>query len=782
MINDDEADNKTEPELPDDPEQLKKIINALQAESVDTLAQLEEALMGMKALVSSWRWRVGHGVVSLAERLLRRRDVRLATDHVISILQGLTRRHRDREQFGLNYLAELGAEGLRLFAGKGGKENYTRYRSEELETFLASDERLQLGSGTSKPKVTILLVLYNRAELTYACLKSIIKSVRTPYQVVVVDNASSDRTEELLQRIDGAAVIRNSTNEGFLKACNQGADLAEGDFLLFLNNDAVLVGDAVSLALAVFEEEDRVGGVGGRILLLDGKLQEAGSICWRDGSCLGYGRADYASEPEYMFRRDVDYCSGAFLMVPTALFDRMNRFDTAYAPAYYEETDFCLRLHESGYRVLYEPGVVILHYEFASSTESDDAIRLQSEHRQIFLDRHLQYLKTRPLPAKKNVLLGRSVSAGKRVLFIDDRVPHTYFGSGFPRSNFILNVLSDLGYQVTLYPLNYPVEDNWSTVFQDIPKSVEVMLGYGRMRLRKFLESRRDYFDIAFVSRPHNMEFFSSVAEQIYGSFSKPKIIYDAEAIFSIREAAKYELFTGKKPKDLDEMIRAEVELTKDSDAVIAVSESERALFRKYYPGQVHVVGHALDLDPSPIPFDERSDFLFVGNMDYDGSPNVDSMCWFVDEVLPLVKRSLPDVKLMLVGPNASQEIQALASEDVRLLGRQENLEEFYGKCRVFLAPTRYAGGIPYKVHEAAANGIPVVATSLIIDQLSWRIGEQILGAPLDAAADFAEQCIRLYTERNVWESVRAKALQAMQEECSISAVKKEVSAIFASF
>lgn len=120
-----------------------------------------------------------------------------------------------------------------------------------------------------------------------------------------------------------------------------------------------------------------MGAVGGRIVLPDGTLQEAGSIIWSDGSCLGYGRGRNPEDGEFLFQRDVDYCSGAFLLTPRELFEEMGRFDTAFSPAYYEETDYCVRIWKSGRRIIYNPDVVIDHYEFASSATTSDAIELQ---------------------------------------------------------------------------------------------------------------------------------------------------------------------------------------------------------------------------------------------------------------------------------------------------------------------------------------------------------------------------------------------------------------------
>lgn len=780
------ANNQKDPRwatesLPDDPEQLKHIIRLILEDDSRNAQKCEEALNAMKSLLSSWRWRIGNGVMSIAERILRRKPVRLATDHVMDILDRMVLNNRQRDAFGASaFLLGDGGE-LQFFSGKDAKKNYTKKHRDLLEEFLHSEERLVFEE-SELPEVSILLVLYNRAELTLACLRSILSMVKVDYEVIIVDNNSSDETSQLIDRIDGANIIRNDENLGFLLACNDGAKVARGEYLLFLNNDAVLLDDSVLKAVQVFNQGEMIGAVGGKILLLDGSLQEAGSLVWNDGSCLGYGRCDLPDKPEYMFRRDVDYCSGAFLMVPLNLFDQLGGFDSVFVPAYYEETDFCLRLHENGYKVIYEPSINILHYEFGSS-QGNDATALQKRNRKAFVDKHPDYLANKLKPTEENILKARfSRSDVKTVLYIDDRVPHCHFGSGFPRSNFIVDTLAELGYQVTVYPLNFPSEDNWNTVYGDIPDTVEVMLHHGRKGLKGHLRERRNYYEVVFVSRPHNMEFFSQVASKVYGRDDWPKVIYDAEAIFSLRDATKYEIFSGKKDKNLENNISAEIQLVDKSDLVITVSPGERRTFAKYYRGEVHVVGHAIETNPTKPSFHERHDMLFIGNMDYNGSPNVDSIVWFVNEVLPLLQDRLPGISLKLVGTNESTEIQKLGkNRQIGLLGRQDSLKPYYSSARIFIAPTRFAGGVPYKIHEAASYGVPVVASELLCEQLGWEGDVELLTAGVQNPAYFADQCIRLYTDENLWKSIRDAALKRVESECSVSTMKQMVETAFSS-
>jgi len=646
------------------------------------------------------------------------------------------------------------------------KEEYRHGLKSALDHFLDAGTRLCFPE-TPAPVVSILLVTYNQAELTLACLQSIVDTVTVPAEVIIVDNGSTDDTRRLFGRLDGATIHRRADNLHFLRAVNYGAASARGQYLLLLNNDAVLCPGALDAALDSAASLERVGAVGGRIILPDGTLQEAGSIIWSDGSCLGYGRGEPPDEGPFMFRRDVDYCSGAFLLVRRELFEDLGRFDEAFAPAYYEETDFCVRLHEAGWRVIYDPRVTITHYEFGSSSSTEAAIALQQRNHALFCARHQTYLGGRPSPADAHARIAAR-TAGKqprRILIIDDRVPHPSLGGGLPRAHALLHALHAEGFFITFYPLQFPLDD-WEAVRHSLPVDVEVMLDYGIARLDEFLSERAGYYDALLVSRPHNM---ATVLRRLKSSLQwldGCTVIYDAEAVFANRELLRMEM-EGKHlaTAERDRIVEQEISLARSAGHVLAVSEAEAAVFRQHGCPSVHVLGHTVTPDPTPRPFDARNDLLFVGAMNYDPSPNVDAVVWFVEEVLPLVRSRTGGVRLFVVGQCTAARVLALHGPEVVVLGRIDDLRPWYDATRVFIAPNRYAGGIPYKVHEAASMGIPVATTGLIAGQLCWRHGVELVAG--DTAAEFAEGVVALYRQPRLWADVRAAALKALETDCS---------------
>jgi GT2 family glycosyltransferase len=652
--------------------------------------------------------------------------------------------------------------------------------STRLNLFLNSGAKLRLPA-SSQPDISIILILCNQAELTFGCLSSIqecLKGTSLGIEVIILDNRSTDETSCLLAQLVGANIVRSPENLHFLRGVNRAAKEATGRHLLLLNNDAQLLPGAVESSLRTLEAEPDIGAVGGRIILPDGTLQEAGSIVWSNGACVGYGRGRSPGEPEFMFKRDVDYCSGAFLLTPRYLFDRLGGFDERYQPAYYEETDYCLRLWQSGFRVVFDPDVAILHYEFGSAEASVEALALQQRNFAIFQAHQAAWLQGQLPFAPENLVAGRRArSSAKRILMIEDRVPHSSLGAGYPRTNLLLRELVQAGAEVTFYPMHKHPE-SWPRIRQSVPSNVEVLLNDSRSDLRTFLAERSSYYDAILVCRPHNMQDFLTAVGENREIIGGAKIIYDAEAIFARREVLKRS-YTGSPPSEseADALVANEIDLTRPADLVISVSRLEKGIFEKHGGGPVRVLGYAVEIDPTESPVEERPDILFVGAVSDEDSPNSDSLRWFATQILPILRRELgSEIRLKVVGRNGAPSIAALDGTAIDLVGPVDDLRPQFERARVMVIPTRFAAGISLKAVQAAGFGVPIVTTDLIAEQLGWKPGHDLL-ATSDANL-FAKACASLFRDRDLWHRLRNGALERCREDYSVEQIRRKVKQI----
>ncbi len=637
------------------------------------------------------------------------------------------------------------------------KERTRAVARHQLDMWLARGCRLTLASAPGEPTtpidVSVVIVLFNQAGLSRQAFAALTDQTGVNFETVVVDNASSDATAQLLDRLDGVTILRNQENLGFLRAANQGAALARGRHILFLNNDAILHPLALAHGVRRLDADASVGAVGGRIVLGNGTLQEAGCMAYRNGSTVGYGRGQDPLLPEFCFVRDVDFCSGAFLMVRQDLWQNLGGFDPVFAPAYFEDTDLCLRIQDAGYRVVYDPSIWLTHFEWASASTQQEAPALMEGRRALFAERHHARLAQRPDPAQARPARDRCPGSQRaRILMIDNAVPHMAAGGGLPRARLMVQALA--GHHLTLFPL-WEIDDDWRDVYASIPETVEVMLGVGAAGLERFLQERKGVYDFVVVSRPPNMDFVERLWSERPELFEGMRLVYDAEAIFAVRDIGQAAILGRPMPAETCErLVRAELALIQRADTVLSVSAHEADMFRAAGARHVELVSHAMETRANPPGWEGRDHLLFVGAI-HPHTPNEDSLLWFCEHVAPILRGLLGIfIRIDIVGDCTSGKVVSLANEHVRLVGRVDDLTPWYDQHRVFIAPTRFGAGVPAKVIEAACNGIPVVATPLLVRQLGWQGGVEI--ATGEVAQAFAEALASLYRDASHWTAMQA--------------------------
>jgi GT2 family glycosyltransferase len=233
--------------------------------------------------------------------------------------------------------------------------------------FSSSDNSSQIKNETDEVRVSIVIPVHGQWHWTERCLRSLLATEAAMCaEIIVVNDCSKDDTLKNLERYPGIRVIDLEENVGFTKASNIGAAAATSEYLFFLNNDTEVFPDFLEELLAVAQDDQDVAIVGSRLVYPDGYLQEVGSIIWSDGSGHNFGRRQDLDAPEYQVTRDMDYCTGAAILVRSDFFNKVGGFDERYSPAYYEDVDLAFLARSKNKRVVSHPNSVVIHHEGGS--------------------------------------------------------------------------------------------------------------------------------------------------------------------------------------------------------------------------------------------------------------------------------------------------------------------------------------------------------------------------------------------------------------------------------
>src|SRR6476660_9379502 len=623
--------------------------------------------------------------------------------------------------------------------------------------------------------VSIIIPVFNQLEYTHACLASLqVVEEQTRFEIIIVDDCSTDRTAEVLPEVDGITYLRNERNSGFVASCNRGAQKARGKYLVFLNNDTLVKPGWLTTLLDTFKEERRAGIVGSKLLYPDGRLQEAGGIIWQDASGWNYGKFDDAAKPEYNYLRDVDYCSAAALMVPKALFESIGGFDSRYAPGYYEDTDLAFKVRQAGYRVLYQPLSEVIHYEGATGGTdiSTGAKKHQEINRSTFAEVWSDELAKRPSNGDVTLLHRPSTPSGKNILVIDHHLPMPDRDSGSLRMFQILKILHRLGHRVSFLPDNLADMPSYTCELQK--RGIQVVHHPYVKRVRDYLISHGPMFDVVVLSR---CDFARKHIEDVRLYAPQSRIIFDTVDLHYLREQREAQLTQDPDVRrKAKERQLVEDYLIKEADETWVVSPIEQQMLQENWPHKsIQLVSNIVDVAGPVTPFALRRDWLFIGGFQH--RPNIDAVLFFVQEIYPLVRDRLLDTKFYIIGDKAPPEIVALASDRIIVAGLQRNVRSFFDSVRLSVAPLRFGAGIKGEINQSMAFGVPVVATSIAVEGMNLAHEEDVLVA--EEPPDFARALIDLYESEELWKRLSKNGISKSEELYSTDAAREKLEFLF---
>jgi GT2 family glycosyltransferase/SAM-dependent methyltransferase/glycosyltransferase involved in cell wall biosynthesis len=634
------------------------------------------------------------------------------------------------------------------------------------------------------PIVSVVIPTYGNWTYTRQCLESIeLNLPATPFEVVVVDDASPDDSADRVAACPGVRLVRAPRNLGFVGACNLGAEHARGELVMFLNNDTEVRPDWLDALVDVVETRPDVGLVGSKLVYPDGRLQECGGIIWADGTGWNYGRFQSPDAPVYRTLREVDYCSGAALLVRHELFDRVGGFDQRFSPAYYEDTDLAFAVRAAGYRTMVQPESVVVHHEgITNGTDLSSGVkRHQDLNRAVFVDKWaVQLADHLPEASPGNLWLGRQHTkdghGGGLLLVVDHQVPRTDEDSGSVRMARILELLVSRGERVVFFPLNNALPERYTGWLHNI--GVTVVAGAGEQA--EFLRDAGARLRAAILSRPH---VAWQLLEQIREHAPDCVVAYDTVDLHFLRLGRQADLAAGLGETEQETTLRRRAEvlreqelgLVRTADVTFTVSEVERELLHRLVPhARVGVLSNVHSADSAQVEPDGRSGVLFVGSFDH--VPNRDAAKWLVREIMPLVRRRRPDAVAHIVGSNPPPEVLELAGDGVIVHGWVANLEPLYTGAQVVVAPLRFGAGVKGKVGESLCHGVPVVATALAAEGMHLAHGRDVLLG--ETSEELAEQIVLLLGDEKLWLRLSAAGKEAVNSQFGPAVADRTLAAL----
>ncbi|MEP7205456.1 MAG: glycosyltransferase [Casimicrobiaceae bacterium] len=738
------------------------------------LAQMEHVLRLARARIEEFEhstsWRVTTPLRMLARRW-RLAQARWRTLHA-------TARHVPRQaDIARSILRSHGAAALwtRVVAKLTGKRRFRpppvlRYVQEE-----AAGPLVFPPFGGAGPRVSIIIPAFGDPLLTFTCLRSILAA--TPagrFEVIVIDDASPVPLREALPDLRGITLERNPVNAGFIASCNRGAAIAQGEVLLFLNNDTIVTPGWLQAILHIFETRPQAGVVGVKLIYPDGRLQEAGGIVWRDGSAWNCGRDEDPEQPEHNYVREVDYCSGACIAVPAVVFRAVGGFDVRYAPAYYEDTDLGFAVRASGRKVVYQPRAVVVHFE--GRTSGTDLAGGVKQHQVTNQRRFAEKWSTALAAHRANGVepgLERDRWARHRVLVIDACMLTPDQDSGSVRMQAILELLLELHCKVTFVADSLEYREPYVTDLQQ--RGVEVLFHPYVSDVPSLLAERGGEFDVIMLSRHY-------IAAKHVGSIRtfapRALLVFDTVDLHFLRSERLAELEGSAMAKAAARAKRdEELALIAKSDLTLVVSPIEHALLRDLAPrADVAILSNIHELIAGGRPFAERDGLVFIGGFQHP--PNADAVLWYAREVLPHVRTLLPGVKTTIVGADAPANIRALASDDFVVAGYVPDIAPYFTRSRVSISPLRYGAGVKGKVNLALSYGLPVVATSASVEGMHLTPGEDVLVA--DTPLALAQAIARAYDDELLWHRLAEGGRAVIRQHFSRDVARVALAAVLA--
>jgi GT2 family glycosyltransferase len=634
------------------------------------------------------------------------------------------------------------------------------------------------------PKVSIIIPFYNEEIYTWNCLLFLKKYLtdEISYEILLIDDCSTESID--FSPINGIAVHRNTENLGFLKNINKGIQLAKGEYIYILNNDTEVQENFLKELFYVFENFKNVGAVGSKLINADKSLQEAGSVFMKDLDIRQIVRNKKPFYPEVNYIVKVDYCSGCSLLFKK--FDdngKLNLLDEQFAPAYFEETDFCFNLkHLQKKEIYYTPFSEVVHFNGVSYNSSKNE-KVTSNTKKILFETNLEKFKTKwdkQLQEIKAPTIEDRIQEkynNKSIVFFTGIIPEYDRDSGSNRLKEIITAFLELGYHVTLICQYIYIDNAYIAFYQKL--GVNVFYEHKKYTgFEKYLIGQKLKPSIAWFYGPTEFNTYYKTAKKL---FPMAKTVYDMVDIHHLRYQRAIELEPNKISfrKKYFKYKKLEYKASKLADCVVTISEFEHDFMKSICDENkiitISNIHYPKITKEETLPFEERKDILFIGSTH---TPNIDALYYLYNDIMPIIWAELPDLKVNVIG-NVNTEISDINHPNFIFHGFIHSIDDYFKSNKLMVAPLRYGAGVKGKIGQSFEYFLPLVTSSIGTEGMKLNNNENALIE--DSPEGFAQSVIRLYLDKELWTKLQnnsEKSLypfskEKLKEQISIIGEKK---------
>jgi len=362
------------------------------------------------------------------------------------------------------------------------------------------------------------------------------------------------------------------------------------------------------------------------------------------------------------------------------------------------------------------------------------------------------------------------------ILVLDVWMPTPDRDSASLRIVNLLSILEQIAGKLTFGvgdPPGWRNSEGWKSLaqpFQD--KTIEFLEGYTAIDIH--LQEQGHNYNVVILSRLNVAKQYLQSVRQFA---PQAVVVFDTTDLHFLREFRGAKV-TGKVKLMKSALLakRDELAIARQADCTVVVSPIEKSILEEECPGHsVHIISNIHTVYGSKQKFSERNGIIFVGSFHHH--PNVDGMMYFYENIYPLLKIKMPDIKITIIGSDPPEWLKRAVTDRFIVTDYVPDIEPYFNHCRLSIAPLRYGAGVKGKVLSSMGYGVPVVATSMAAEGIPAENGYHMSIA--DTPESFSDAILRLYQNEILWDQMSTNGLEIISQHFSFAAARRALLNMF---